>query len=154
MGDLLKVKAIEGIEIRPELKLGPADLKKAGLELAEVVVSPRSSIVGRTLKELRFQQEFGLTALALYRLGKALRDRISRIRLAAGDLLLVQGDSEALDSVRRRRDLAVLAERGAANPSWRQPVTAIAIFVAAIVMGGFGWISLPAAFLSPRLPWS
>jgi di/tricarboxylate transporter len=151
IGELLKVKATEGIEIRPELKLGPADLKNAGLELAEVVVSPRSAIVGRTLKEVRFQQEYGLTVLALYRLGKALRDRISRIRLAAGDLLLVQGRPEALETVRRRRDIAVLAERGAAHPALRKPAVALAIFVGALVLGGFGWVSLPAAFFVAAL---
>lgn len=147
VANLMKVKATEGIEIRPELKLGDADLKRAGLELAEVVVSPRSTLIERTLKEARFQQEFGLTVLALYRAGQSLRERISRIRLRAGDLLLVQGRREAMDRVRRRRELAVLAERGPASPSQRRAATAGWIFAAALVAGGFDVVPLATSFL-------
>jgi di/tricarboxylate transporter len=145
--NLMKVKATEGIEIRPELKLGDADLRRAGLQLAEVVVSPRSNLIGRTLREARFQQDFRLTVLAIYRLGQSLRDRISRIRLRAGDLLLVQGHPEALDAVRRRRELAVLAERGPAHRSLRKGSLAVGIFVASLLAGGLDIVPVSAAFL-------
>ncbi|MCC6234389.1 MAG: SLC13 family permease [Verrucomicrobiales bacterium] len=147
VANLMKVKTTEGIEIRPELKWGDADLKRVGLELAEVVVSPRSTLIGRTLREARFQQEFRLTVLAIYRAGRSLRDRISRIRLHAGDLLLVQGRLEALDEVRGRRDLAVLAERGPADPAWRKPLLAMGIFGVALVLGGLEIVPSAAAFL-------
>ncbi len=151
MGNLMKVKATEGIEIRPELKLGDAELRKAGLELAEVVVSPRSNLIGRTLREARFQQEFRLTVLAIYRLGQSLRDRISRIRLRAGDLLLVQGQPEALEVVRRRRELAVLAERGPAHPSRRKAGIAVGIFAVALLAGGLDIVPVSACFLVAAL---
>ncbi len=151
VNNLMKVKATEGIEIRPEVKLGDADLKRAGLELAEVVVSPRSNLIGRTLKEARFQQDFRLTVLAIYRTGQSLRDRISRIRLRAGDLLLVQGRLEALDAVRRRRELAVLAERGPAHPSARKAVLTVLIFAASLLAGGLDVVPVPTAFLVAAL---
>jgi di/tricarboxylate transporter len=131
--------------------LGDADLKSAGLELAEVVVSPRSALIGRTLKEARFQQDFRLTVLAIYRLGHSLKDRISRIRLRAGDLLLVQGRPEALESVRRRRELAVLAERGPAHPTVRKAVLTVAIFGASLLVGGLQVIPVESAFLLAAL---
>jgi di/tricarboxylate transporter len=149
--ELLEVKVTKGIEIRPELKLGDADLRKAGLELAEVVVSPRSSLVGRSLKEARFRQEFGLTVLALYREGRSLHDRLSRLELRAGDLLLVQGRPEALDAVRQRRELAVLAARGPANRDPRTGRRALAIFAVALLAAGVGWLSTSVAFLAAAL---
>ncbi|MBL9129510.1 MAG: SLC13 family permease, partial [Verrucomicrobiales bacterium] len=151
VANLMQVKVTSGIEIRPELKWGDADLKKAGVDLAELVVSPRSSLIGRTLKEARFQQEFGLTVLAVYREGTTLWDRISRIPLEMGDLLLVQGRSEALENVRGRRDLAVLAERGSLPPRGRHPLRTLLIFGTAVLLGGFAWIPLSTAFLVAAL---
>ncbi len=149
--NLMKVKTMQGIEIRPELKLGEAELRKAGVDLAEVVVSPRSSLIGRTLREARFQQEFGLTVLAIFREGLTLWDRISRIPLEVGDLLLVQGRPGSLEMVRRRRDLAVLADRGMLNPHGQRPLLTLAIFAMAVVLGGLNWISLSTAFLLAAL---
>lgn len=149
--DLMKVKATEGIEIRAESKLGEAELRRAGLELAEVVVSPRSNLIGRTLKEARFQQDFRLTVLAIYRLGQSLRDRLSRIRLRAGDLLLVQGRPEALDMVRRRRELAVLAERGPARRTFTKAAQAVGIFGASLLAGGMDLVPVSTAFLIAAL---
>lgn len=149
--NLMKVKATNGIEIRPEWKWGEADLKKAGVDLAEVVVSPHSSLIGRTLKEARFQQEFGLTVLAIYREGLARWDRISRIPLEMGDLLLVQGRSGSLESVRRRRDLAVLADRGSLVPQGQRPWLTLGIFAGAVALGGLDWVPLSVAFLMAAL---
>ncbi len=149
--ELLEVKVTRGIEIRPELKLGDAELRKAGLELAEVVVSPRSNLVGRSLKEVAFRQEFGLTVLAIYRERRSIHDRLSRLELRAGDLLLVQGRPEALDAVRRRRELAVLVERGPANRSRNAGLRAAGIFAAALVAAGLGWMSMGMAFLVAAL---
>lgn len=149
--NLMKVKTTKGIEIRPELKLGEAELKKAGVDLAEVVVSPRSSLIGRSLREARFQQEFGLTVLAIYREGLTLWDRISRIPLEVGDLLLVQGRPGSLENVRRRRDLAVLADRGTMNPHGQRPFLTLGIFAVAVICGGFAWLQLSTAFLLSAL---
>jgi di/tricarboxylate transporter len=149
--NLMRVKATEGIEIRPDVKVGEADFRREGLQLAEVVVSPRSTLIGRTLREARFQQDFRLTVLALYRMGQSLRDRISRIRLRAGDLLLVQGRIEALDAVRRRRELAVLVERGPAHPSFRKALMTVGIFGASLLVGGLDLLPLSASFLFAAL---
>lgn len=149
--DLLAVKATRGIEIRPELKLGDADLKKAGLELAEVVVSPRSNLIGRSLKDVAFRREFGLTVLAIYRERRSLHDRLSRLELRAGDLLLVQGRPEALDALRHRRELAVLAERGSAHRVPGLAARIIGIFVATLIAVGLGWMSTAMGFLVAAL---
>ncbi|MGE4179379.1 MAG: SLC13 family permease [Limisphaerales bacterium] len=149
--NLMKVKQMQGIEIRADLKLGETELKKVGVDLAEVVVSPRSSLIGRTLREARFQQEFGLTVLAIYREGLTLWDRISRIPLEVGDLLLVQGRPGSLENVRRRRDMAVLADRGTLIPHGQKPGLTLGLFAVAVVFGGLGWVPLSTAFLLAAL---
>lgn len=148
---LMKVKQTEGIEIRGDLKLGDADLRVGGQELAEVVVSPQSPLIDRTLKEARFQQDFGLTVLALFRRGRALRHKLSSIRFKAGDLLLVQGRPEAVAAVNERRELALLSLRGTARRNGRPAWLAVGLFAGALALGGVGLVGMPVAFLLAAL---
>ncbi len=66
---LIKVKKIEGIEIKADVTLGDRDLEGTDLRIAEVLVTPTSDLAGRTLKEANFRQTSGLTVLALNRAG-------------------------------------------------------------------------------------
>lgn len=69
--------------------------ESAPLPLAEVVVLTTSGLIGRTLKGARFAERYDAVVLALRRRGD-LRDRPSTTPLHAGDVLVVEGESEAL----------------------------------------------------------
>ena len=58
-------------------------------ELAEVVVLTPSGLVGSTLKSSRFAERYDAAVLALRRRGR-MNERPSRVRLHAGDMLVVQ----------------------------------------------------------------
>ncbi|MEP6956229.1 MAG: SLC13 family permease, partial [Chthoniobacterales bacterium] len=97
---LMKVKKIEGIEIKPEFKLGDLDLQSADLRIAEVLLTPQSELHGRSLRQANFRQYSGLTALAIYRHGQSLRDQVGDTVLHVGDLMLVQGDAVRIEALR------------------------------------------------------
>jgi di/tricarboxylate transporter len=61
------------------------------VHLTEVVIAPRSSAIGKTLKELRFRTKFGLTTVALWREGRSYRTDVGDFRLETGDALLMVG---------------------------------------------------------------
>jgi hypothetical protein len=65
----MKVKKIEGIEIKPEFAIGDVDLQSADQRIAEVLLTPQSELHGRSLKQANFRQYAGLTVLAIYRHG-------------------------------------------------------------------------------------
>jgi len=134
--NLMKVKATEGIEIKPDWKLGDVELVDAETKIVEALVSPQSRLVGRTLIEADYRQEQGLTVLAVHRLGQALRERIGAIRLRVGDLLLLQGRKDRLESLQRQRELAVLAELPPATFKKRRGFYAAGFFLAALAVGG------------------
>src|SRR5262249_45186860 len=64
---------------------------KLPVGLTEVVIAPRSSAIGRTLKELRHRSKFGLTTVALWRAGRSYRTDVGDFPLQAGDALLMVG---------------------------------------------------------------
>ncbi len=59
--------------------------------IVEGVVSPRSSMIGKTIKEIRFRETFGVTALALHKKGKTYYRRLAEMPLEPGDMVLVHG---------------------------------------------------------------
>ncbi len=66
--------------------------------LAEVVVLTTSGLIGRTLKATRFAERYDAVVVALRRRGD-LRERPSRTPLHAGDMLVVEGEREALTAL-------------------------------------------------------
>ena len=64
--------------------------------LQEVVIKPNSRLVGSTVKDIGLRKRFDLNLLAIARHGERVDDRIGRAVLAAGDVLLVQGDKANL----------------------------------------------------------
>jgi di/tricarboxylate transporter len=148
VADLIRVKEAAGIEIRAEVKLGDKDLQSDQFRIIEVLVTPQSSLRGQTLKEANFRARFGMTALAIYRHGQSLRDKIGRIRLRLGDMLLVQGPSDRLEELRRQPDLWVLGEYTPPAYSKTKGFYTIAFFIGAIIIGSTGLMPLSVAFLS------
>ncbi len=87
-----------------ELKEGPVYFKNnmfnpslAGI--VEGVVSPRSSLIGQTIKEIRFRENFGLNALAIHQSGKAFYRQLADRPLKAGDAVLLHGTWEQLHAL-------------------------------------------------------
>jgi di/tricarboxylate transporter len=145
--DLIKVKETAGIEIRADVQLGDLDLQSEDIKMVEVLVTPQSELVGQSLKEANFRARYGMTALAIYRHGQALHEKLGRIRLRVGDLLLAQGAADRLDDLRRNPDLWVLGEMSPALYNRKKGLYTIGFFAVAIILGGIGWLPLSIAFL-------
>jgi len=58
--------------------------------LFEAVVSPSSSLVGKSLKESRFRDRFGGVVLGIQRRSETIRGALGRVPVKAGDLLLIE----------------------------------------------------------------
>ncbi len=148
VAELMKVKDTAGIEIHADVKIGLSDLESEDIKIAEVLVTPRSDLIGQTLKESNFHARYGLTALAIYRKGESIREKVGRISLRMGDLLLVQGDADRLNDLRREPDLWMLGELSPALYRKRQGFYTIAFFASAVMVGALGWLPLSVSFLS------
>ena len=61
------------------------------LGMAEVLLTPRSTLIGRTLSKNRFRQRYGLTVLGILRNGTPLKGNLVQTKLLFGDSVLVGG---------------------------------------------------------------
>ncbi|MBI4483704.1 MAG: SLC13 family permease [Acidobacteria bacterium] len=145
--DIARVKEISGIEIKADLKFSDEELESDRVRLVEVIIPPTSALIGNTLKEINFRRRYGLTALAIYRHGESLRDRVARIRLQLGDLLLVQGRQENIDLLKRERDLWVLEEVTHFRLRRSKGLYTMGFFLAALGATWLNIVPLPVAIL-------
>jgi len=131
------------------------DLVPPNLAFAEVLLTPRSSWLGRTLAGLRFRERFGVQVVALQRGGERVTEgrgeqRLAETRLRFGDTLLVQGPLAAIDRLDGERlDAVVLSETAGERPAPRRrraPVAA-AVLVAMLVSMSAGWLAPVVAVL-------
>lgn len=86
-------------------------LKAEKQTLAELVIITGSGVVGRTLKQANFIQNYGISVIALHRAGKALemgRRSIGKVPLMIGDVLLVQGEEEQIRQLKSKQGLLVI----------------------------------------------
>jgi di/tricarboxylate transporter len=86
-------------------------LSAEGQQLAEVVVTRGSPLHLRTLAAARFSASYGLLPLAIHRArapSSQVTGDLNSIRLRAGDVLLVQGTRDAIDSLKAGGAMLVL----------------------------------------------
>ncbi|MFP5222525.1 MAG: SLC13 family permease [Acidobacteriota bacterium] len=98
----------------------------------EVMLSPRTNLAGRTLGQLYFRERYGVSVLAILRMGRALRVGLRDIPLRFGDALLVYGSRRSLESLTRDPDFLVLDEAAARVPRLEQAPAAVFIMLAVI----------------------
>jgi len=111
---LLVVGAPSRVEASRELgevRLEPATpeaLEGRDVSLVEVAVAPRSSCVGRTLRQLGFRDRFGMVVLSIWRGGRPIHGDLADIRLRLGDALLLEGRKRRIEQLAREPDWVVL----------------------------------------------
>lgn len=105
--------------------------------IAEILLPPRSSLVGKTLIETRFGSTYNLTVLAINRAGAEGDGNLKETRLQAGDTLLVQGTWQSIAALKkRRRDFVVMGEPEAmaGAPARRKAPLALAILAGMLLL--------------------
>jgi di/tricarboxylate transporter len=114
------------------------------LQLADVVVLATSGLIGRTLKDSRFAERYDAVVLALRRRGE-VNDRPSATPLIAGDMLLVEGRSDAIQALTETRGFLVVGTP--AHPDERPGKLAITIvtLVAVVMVVSLGFLPIVTA---------
>ena len=77
-------------------------------KLAEVMLPPRSPLVGTTLKEAHFGQQWSLDVMAILRHGHPLQKPLSDVELESGDILLVSGRPKDLRAAHESEQVALV----------------------------------------------
>jgi di/tricarboxylate transporter len=119
--------------------------------LFEAVVSPGSRIEGRSARMMQLHERFGVNLLAISRQGAPIRQRIGRVIFRAGDVLLLQGDSNTMGDTLAILGCLPLARRNIKLTTPRRVLPSVGIFAAAILTTALGLTPAPVAFVTGAL---
>jgi len=116
-GDVSKVKDIWNIK-----GLEPTNQQQAAVDapptrsFVEVVIHPKSPLVGKTAGEIHFRGKYNASILSVYRDGAALRTKVGTVVIEGGDTLLLLCKTSKIDDLKRSTDFITLAEPDGGGP--------------------------------------
>jgi di/tricarboxylate transporter len=116
------------------------------LVLREAVVTNDSPVVGQTVRQLNLRHRHGINLVAISRQGERFTGRLKQLRFRAGDVLLLQGERNALLS--RIKALGCLPLAGEALRLGRPSriLLAVSLFVAGVLCAALGLLTAQTAF--------
>jgi di/tricarboxylate transporter len=104
----VQARSVQGLKLSVEEREGLETISAHEGSIVEGVIGPRSTITGKTIRELNFRQRFRMIILAIHRRGINMRDRIDSLPLEQGDTILMMGTDEAREQIRRGDDILLL----------------------------------------------
>jgi len=105
-----KFAEANGLKLRTDLESFVETLAATKAGIAEVIIPPGSGLIGKSARELWMRKTYGITLLAMHRMGKTLQEYedIGNLPLQAGDALIVHTTWEALAHLEQNRDFVVV----------------------------------------------
>jgi len=129
---ILQVKDKAGMDIKADVKLSDPELDSEDATIVEGIILPRSPLIGRTLKGVRFRERYGLQVLAIGRAVETIRKKISQVPFKMGDVLLLQGRRSNIKALEDAGSFRILGAVEDERPNVRRAGLAIAIFASAL----------------------
>jgi di/tricarboxylate transporter len=123
--------------------------------VAEVLLTPRSTIIGRTLSKIRFRERYGLTVLGILRNGKPLEGNLVQTKLLFGDSVLVGGGWRQIELLQAEHEnflvLNLPREMDEIAPNRRKAPWALGIMGGMLVLMAFKLMPSVSAVLLAAL---
>jgi len=120
-------------------------LMTEAVAVMEAVVPEGAYIEGQSALDVRLLYRQGVTLIGISRQGKKIRERVGKVRIKAGDILLLLGPEDHLPDVVSWLGGLQLAERGLEILERRKAWIAVGVFAAAIIGASLGFVYLPLA---------
>ena len=134
--------ALNEMTVVQDENLNLLELNSRTATTVEAVLSPRSTIAGKTPRALNFHNRYGLQLLGLIRGGQVYRSNLRNMAFQFGDAFLLFGKRKKIQKLRRDPDFVVLTQ-GAAVPIKREKAPLAGLIMAAVLVPVlFGWIPI------------
>ena len=152
--DVAHASAAWNLAVQPAEGQAESDFDSAEVGLAEILLPPRSELIGKTVVEARFGSLHHLTVLGIHRPSSSETLDIKTTPLRFGDNLLVQGSWKDILALRNlRRDFVVTGQPEAmlSMPARRKAPLALLILLGLLVVLILDLLPLAAASLLAAL---
>jgi di/tricarboxylate transporter len=100
----------------------------------EGAVAPNSEIIGRSISELNFRQRYRVIVLAIHRAGENVREKLEKLPLQMGDILLMMGTEQAVNELRRGNDIILFDRPPLPSFSQHKRIPLVLATIAGVVL--------------------
>ncbi|MEG6507730.1 SLC13 family permease [Methyloligella sp. 2.7D] len=142
---LERIVALEKLKLVRAKNTGELDAPKDDVGVMEAVITAESELVGYTVNQLKLFDRHGLTLLAVSRRGRRIANRLQKVKLQAGDVLVLQGDLTAMPETLGALHCLPLAEREL-RIGRSASLVPLAILAAAMVLVAFAIVPVAVGF--------
>ncbi|CAN5125165.1 SLC13 family permease [soil metagenome] len=125
-----------------------SDPAGSNAEAIEAVIGEHSSLIGHSAQRLELYHRFNINLLAVSRKGERLKERLGTLTLRIGDVIVLQGDRQALPAILRDLGCLPLAERPIMLGNARKGLVPVVILALAIGATATGVVPVAVAFFA------
>ncbi|HSM56871.1 MAG TPA: SLC13 family permease, partial [Candidatus Sulfomarinibacteraceae bacterium] len=143
--DLVTLRGLQALEVDPRAQPELEELESAQVGMVEAVLSPHTTLVGKTLRELYFREKYQLNVLAIWRAGRAYRSGLRDMELRFGDTLLLHGPWSKLHLLGQEPDFLLLTEKLQEPLRLEKAPVAALVMLGMIVIVAAGWLPIAIA---------
>lgn len=142
---LSALEGLQNLEVDAEAPPELVELETDEVGLVEMVLSPHTTLVGKTLRELHFREKYGVSVLSIWREGQAYHTDLSDMPLQFGDALLLFGPRDRLRLVGSEPDFLPLTDEIQEAPRLERAPVASLIMLAVVLSVLVGWLPISIA---------
>ncbi|MDL2328786.1 anion permease [Desulfosarcina sp. OttesenSCG-928-A07] len=146
--DLEVLEGLQELVIKTPSAGLATELESQQVGATEILLSPRTTLDGKTVADLRFRDHYGLNVLAVWRRGTAHRTQLQNMPLQFGDALLVYGQRKKLAAVARDTDFLVLDKEAAQAPLLKKAPFSTIIMITVLLSAILGYVHISIAALT------
>ncbi|MBT8366251.1 MAG: SLC13 family permease, partial [Deltaproteobacteria bacterium] len=140
--DFKELEELEKLQIERRTRPDIQSLITDNVGVVEAILSPQTTLAGKTLRQLNFREKYGLNVLAIWRAGKAFRSDLRDMDLRFGDAILLLGPHGKLQLLGREPDFVVLTEMAQREVRLEKMNVSILIMAAVLFPVIMGWVPI------------
>jgi di/tricarboxylate transporter len=124
------------------------DTPSDDIGVMEAIVTPDSLLVGNTPARMRLYDSYQVNLLAVSRAGKRIAHQLRSVRLQEGDVIVLQGDLNAMPEALGALRVLPLAERGLALGRGRRGFIPVIVLAIAMLLVALHVVPVAIAFFA------
>jgi len=146
--DIEVLNGLQKIQVEKDVKFNLHEMENGSLSFVEVILSPYTSLVGKTLKQIRFREKFNVSVLAIWHGDRPYRTGLQDLPLQYGDAFLCYGTREGFELLAKERDYIVLRQDVQEKPRLKKAPIAGLIMLAVVAVVIAGWLPISIAAIA------
>ena len=140
--DFKELEDLEKLQIERRTRPDIQSLVTENVGVVEAILSPQTTLVGKTLRQLNFREKYGLNVVAIWRGGRAYRSDLRDMDLRFGDAILLLGPRGKLQLLGREPDFVVLTEMAQREVRLEKMKISVLIMAAVLFPVIMGWVPI------------